>query len=57
MIDVANPAMKLGMKLFITGSISYILSPRVKTIDFLHGKNVQVKWFLAGKVLIFPLDK
>lgn len=56
MMQTANPDMKWGIKLFITGSIAYIISPKVKIISFMHGQNVQVKWFLIGKVILFPLE-
>jgi len=56
LMDVSNPGMKIYIKGFITASIAYILSPRIKEVNFLHGRNIQVKWFILGKVILFPLN-
>ncbi len=50
------PEMIAGKKGFFAAGITYILSPKIKKINFISGQNIQIKWFVFGKVILLPID-
>lgn len=50
------PEMIIGKKVFFAAGITYIFSPKIKKINFLRGQNIQIKWFVLGKVILLPMN-
>ena len=55
-LEYFYPEMILGKKGFFAGLITYLFSPKIKKINFLRGQNIQIKWFVLGKVILLPMD-
>ena len=54
-ITWVSPGMKTLPKLFTAGAIAYILSPRIRVINFRLGKNIQISWLFV-KTILLPMD-
>ena len=54
--ELWKPEWNLLKKGFFTGGITYLLSPKIKKINFLRGQNIQIKWFILGKVILLPMN-
>ena len=55
-LEFFYPEMIIGKKGFIVGIITYLLSPKTKKINFLRGQNIQIKWFILGKIILLPMN-
>ncbi len=51
------PEMIIGKKGFFVAGITYMLSPKIKKINFLRGQNIQIKWFIMRKVILLSMNK
>lgn len=51
------PDMIVGKKGFFAALITYLFMPKIKKINFLSGQNIQIKWFIFGKVILLNIDK
>ena len=56
-LEFFYPEMIVGKKGFFAGISTYLFMPKIKKINFLRGQNIQIKWFILGKVILLPMDK
>lgn len=50
------PEMIVGKKGFFAALITYLFMPKIKKINFLRGQNIQIKWFILGRIILLPMD-
>jgi hypothetical protein len=55
-LEYFYPQMIIGKKGFFAGLATYLFSPKIKKINFLRGQNIQIKWFILGKVILLPMN-
>jgi hypothetical protein len=55
-LEYFYPEMIIGKKGFFAALVTYLFMPKIKKINFLRGQNVQIKWFILGKVILLPMN-
>jgi len=55
-LEYFYPEMIIGKKGFFAALVTYLFMPKIKKINFLRGQNIQIKWFILGKVILLPMN-